>query len=228
MKNIYLLTYFQQESYWENVGLNTPIKKRCIPQGPLSYRLARLRGCYASEIELLLLVFRVLLDWPPCGIIVSLRNRMAGRRGRQNACAWQKWQDYYVRVLSWYIHITLTFTSLYKKIPFKGEWSLAKSCFKQNYCHACYTRFAVFFPLPSGCVNKFTQSECLRNSSLLFTLTFSLSSAVTSRQVLVSAFIEKLFSRTVVLYANSFTKSFFSFPNRTVIREIHEMLIRIY
>ena len=46
-----LSTYFQQESYWENVGLNTPIKKRCIPYGPLSYRVAKLRGCYASEID---------------------------------------------------------------------------------------------------------------------------------------------------------------------------------
>ena len=29
----------------------------------------------------------------------------------------------------------------------QAKWSLAKSCFKQNYCHACHTRFAVFFPL---------------------------------------------------------------------------------
>ena len=34
----------------------------------------------------------------------------------------------------------------------KGKWSLAKSCSKQNYCHACHTRFALFFPLPSCCV----------------------------------------------------------------------------
>ena len=71
--------------------------------------------------------------------------------------------------------------------------------------------FAVFFPLPSGCVIKFTKSECLRNSSLSFTLTFSLSSAVTSRQVLVSAFTEKLFSRTVVLHPNSLTNLFSHF-----------------
>ena len=31
---------------------------------------------------------------------------------------------------------------------------MAKSCFKQNYCHACHTRFAVFFPLPSRCVSS--------------------------------------------------------------------------
>ena len=87
-------------------------------------------------------------------------NRMAERRGRQNACAWQKWQ---VMTITYAfcrdIHLTLKFTSLYRNIPFKGEWSLAKSWFKQNYCHACYTRFAVFFPLPSGCVIKFTKSE---------------------------------------------------------------------
>ena len=49
--------------------------------------LGYMHGCYASEIELLVLVPRVLLDLRPRGIIVSLRNRMAGRRGRQNACA---------------------------------------------------------------------------------------------------------------------------------------------
>ena len=58
------------------------IKKRCIPSGPLSYRVARLHGCYASEIELLVLVPRVLLDLRPRGIIVSLRNRMAGKDGK--------------------------------------------------------------------------------------------------------------------------------------------------
>ena len=87
-------------------------------------------------------------------------NRMAGRRGRQNAYAWQKWQAMTITyVFCRDIHLTLKFTSLYRKIPFKAEWSLAKSWFKQNYCHACYTRFAVFFPLPSGCVIMFSKSE---------------------------------------------------------------------
>ena len=31
---------------------------------------------------------------------MSLRNRTAGRRGRQNICVWQTWQGYYFRVLS--------------------------------------------------------------------------------------------------------------------------------
>ena len=31
-------------------------------------------------------------------------------------------------------------------------WSLAEGFFKQNFCHACHTRFAVVFPLPSCCV----------------------------------------------------------------------------
>ena len=33
-------------------------------------------------------------------------------------------------------------------------WSLAKGFFKKNYCHACHTRFAVVFPLPSCCVSS--------------------------------------------------------------------------
>ena len=41
-----------------------------------------------------------------------------------------------------------------QKDLFKGKWSLAKSCFKQNYCHACHTRFTVLFPFPSCCVSS--------------------------------------------------------------------------
>ena len=35
---------------------------------------------------------------------------------------------------------------------------MAKSYFKQNYCHACHTRFSVFFPLPSCCVSSLIKS----------------------------------------------------------------------
>ena len=31
---------------------------------------------------------------------------------------------------------------------------LFKSCFKQNNCHACHTRFAIFFPPPFCCVSS--------------------------------------------------------------------------
>ena len=86
-----------------------------------------------------------------------LDNRTAGRRGRQIACAWQTWQGYYlgyyVRILSW-SSLTSMFSGLLQKDLFKGKWSLAKSYFKQNHCHACHTRFAVFFPLPSCCVSS--------------------------------------------------------------------------
>ena len=85
--------------------------------------------------------------------IVSLRNRTAGRRGREIACAWQTWQGYYLRFLSW-SSLTSMFSDLLRKDLFKGKWSLAKSYFKQNYCHACHTRFAVLFTLPSCCVSS--------------------------------------------------------------------------
>ena len=51
-------------------------------------------------------------------------------------------------------HLKLMLSGLYKKNLFKGEWSLAKSYFKQNYCHTCQTRFVVFFLLPSCCVSS--------------------------------------------------------------------------
>ena len=52
------------------------------------------------------------------------------------------------------LHLTSMFSGLLQKDLFKGRWILAKSYFKQNYCHACHTRFAVFFPLPSCCVSS--------------------------------------------------------------------------
>ena len=59
---------------------------------------------------------------------------------------------YYSRVLSG-IHLTLMFVALLQKDLFKEMWSLADGFFKQNYCHACHTRFAVVFPLPFCCVS---------------------------------------------------------------------------
>ena len=51
-------------------------------------------------------------------------------------------------------HFTPTFSGPLQKDLFKEKWNLAKSCFKQNYCHACNTTFAVFFRLPSCCVSS--------------------------------------------------------------------------
>ena len=78
--------------------------------------------------------------------IVSLRYRTAERRGRQNACVRQPWQPYYLCVW-WWSSLKFLFSGLLHEDLFKGEWSSAEKFFKQNYCHACHTRFAVFFPL---------------------------------------------------------------------------------
>ena len=48
--------------------------------------------------------------------MVSLRNRTAGRRGRQNVCVWQTWQGYHLRVLSW---SSLRFSDLYENACLK-------------------------------------------------------------------------------------------------------------
>ena len=85
--------------------------------------------------------------------LVSLRNRTAERRGRQNAWAWQTWQACYVCVL-WWSSLNLMFSGLLLKDLFKGGWSTAEKLFKQNYCHTRHTKFAVFFPLPSCCVSS--------------------------------------------------------------------------
>ena len=89
-------------------------------------------------------------------LIVSLRNRTAERRGQPHACVWQTWQTYYLRVL-WWSSLKLMFSGLLQKVLFKGGWSSKEKFFLHNYCHACHTRFAVFFPLPSCCVSSLIQ-----------------------------------------------------------------------
>ena len=73
-------------------------------------------------------------------VVVSSCNRMAGRRWRQNSWVWQTWQGSACFVGN-SLKIDVFFYLLQKDL-FKGKWSLAEGFFKQNYCHACYTRFA--------------------------------------------------------------------------------------
>ena len=68
------------------------------------------------------------------------------------------------------LHFTPTFSGPLQKDLFQGKWSLSKSCLKQNYCHPCHTRFAVFFPLPSCCVSSLflDQNEAQRSNKIFF------------------------------------------------------------
>ena len=80
-------------------------------------------------------------------LIVSLRNRTAEKKdGKTLVC------DKRDRAISYFfcrdLHLTLIFSGLFQKDLLFGV-----SYLKQNYCHACHTRFAVFFPLLSCCVS---------------------------------------------------------------------------
>ena len=81
-------------------------------------------------------------------------------RTAKRLCVWQTWPSYFLRVLSWYnilninISIYFIFSGLLKKYLFKKRWSWAEGYFKENCCHACHARFAVFFPLPFCCVSS--------------------------------------------------------------------------
>ena len=103
---------------------------------------------------------------------MSLRNGTAGRRGRQITCAWRTWQGYNLDVLPW-SWLTSMSSGLLQKDLFKRKWSLAKSYFKQNYCHACHKRFAVFFPLPSCCVSSLLIDHRGRQNVVKTTVTHS-------------------------------------------------------
>ena len=66
--------------------------------------------------------------------LVSVRNRTAGRRGRQNVCVWQTWQGYYLRVLSWSSINILCSLVFCKKISLKESEVCWKVISKENYC----------------------------------------------------------------------------------------------
>ena len=77
-------------------------------------------------------------------IAVSVRNRMAGRRRRQNGCLWQTWQGYYLHVLSWSSITFICFLVFYKKVCLKEceVWQKVISN-KIIAVNACHTRFPV-------------------------------------------------------------------------------------
>ena len=111
---------------------------------------------HRSRVKSFTRAFRSSIDVPVLLLnqpFVSLRNRTAERRGRQNAWVWQTWRGYYLLVLS-RIHSTSLFLARLQKDLFKGMWSLAEGFFNENYCHGCHTRFALVFPLPSCCVSS--------------------------------------------------------------------------
>ena len=65
---------------------------------------------------------------------------------------------YDLRIL-WWSSLKSMFSGLLQKDLFKGGWSLSEMFFKQNYCHACHTRFVIFFPLPSCRISSLL-AEC--------------------------------------------------------------------
>ena len=75
---------------------------------------------------------------------------------------WQTWQGYYLRLCR-DRHLTPMFSGPLQKDLLKGKWNLAKSCFKQNYCPACHTRFAVFLSSSPVLLRKFTTMNWKRN-----------------------------------------------------------------
>ena len=67
---------------------------------------------------------------------------VAACRKQQNFCVWQTWQGYNLSDCC-DPQLTLLCSGPLRKYLFKGRWSLAEIFFKQNFCHACHTRFAI-------------------------------------------------------------------------------------
>ena len=87
---------------------------------------------------------------------VSLRNRTAERKGRQNVCVWNKRDRAITCVFCCDLHLTLLCSSsLQKDLCDAIETEVWRIFFfNHNYYHACLTPFAFFFHLPPYCVSS--------------------------------------------------------------------------
>ena len=63
-------------------------------------------------------------------------------------------ESFVVLILHFMFMFNLMFSSLLQNDLFKGRWSLVESFSKQNHCHICHARFAIFVPLPSSCISS--------------------------------------------------------------------------
>ena len=85
-------------------------------------------------------------------VIVSLHNRKAERRGRQNACVWQTWHGYYLRVLLCSLlpinaFWSFTIRSVKKRLKIGGKF------FKTKLLSRLSHKVCRLLPLPSCCVS---------------------------------------------------------------------------
>ena len=71
----------------------------------------------------------------------EFRQQDRRKERQQNTCVRQTWQGCFLRVLTW-SSLNLLCLCILQEDLFKGRWSLAEDLLKQNYCHACHTRFA--------------------------------------------------------------------------------------
>ena len=123
---------------------------RILPQIAVLFAWVNRNFCTVSALEWLFwmtpqrCIQPIMLHWVQIAIIVSLRNRTVERGGRQNACV--------ANVTGLCVVVIFTkyqcFSVFYKKISLKEDEVWGNFFFKQNYCHACQTRFAVFLARP--------------------------------------------------------------------------------
>ena len=92
---------------------------------------------------------------------MSLCNWTPGQQKneKQGAFLWQLWP--FTLLLECYITISLLnlmlmLCGLLQKDLCTGKWDLEENYLEQNYCHACHTRFAVFFPGSPALLHKFS------------------------------------------------------------------------
>ena len=97
-------------------------------------------------------------------VIISEFMQHDGRKKRTAKCLC--WQGYYLHVLLWSLLNILMFSALLQNNMFKERWSLRQNYFKQNYCHACHTRFAVLFDLLFCCISS-PWNFCTRYSKVI-------------------------------------------------------------
>ena len=110
----------------------------------------------------------VRLTWRDCSGELSTQKDSRKKRTANRICVTNA-TGYYLRVLSRSsLNITVFWSFTKISAYTRGRWSLGENASKHNYCHACQTRFAVFFLLPSHCVSSPLPSDDMPNGVTKF------------------------------------------------------------
>ena len=154
--NIYNLWFFHWRFIWSNVWWKIIIRSVLCDNKKKFIKLMHQKSMIVVIIHWCWKVIFHREDFNNISEFTQRDDRK--KRTAKRLCATNVTGLYDLRIL-WWSSLKSMFSGLLQKDLFKGGWSLSEMFFKQNYCHACHTRFVIFFPLPSCRISSLL-AEC--------------------------------------------------------------------